>query len=160
MKDEIMKILVVYYSRTGTTGKVAKAIQAKLECELEELIDTVKRSGFFGYIRCGFQAARKKITVLKPMKHDPSEYDLVLIGTPVWAGVMSTPARTFLHEYKEKFDKVAFFCTCGNNKYNPFDEMEVLVGKKPLGTMGLTAKAVKKGEYSSELKKFIKKMDL
>ena len=155
-----MKILLVYYSRTGTTGKVAKAIGDKIDCELEELIDTVKRKGFFGFMRSGFQAFKKKQTLLKPLKHDPSEYDLVVIGTPVWAGVMSTPVRTFLHDHKGRFEKVALFCTCGNIKYNPFDEMEVLCGKKALGAMGLEEKKVKKGDYSSELKKFIGKMNL
>jgi len=160
MKDEIMKILLVYYSRTGTTGKVAKAIRDKVDCDLEELIDTVKRNGVFGYIRCGFQAVKKKHTVLKPLKHDPSKYDLVLVGTPVWAGGMSTPIRTFLHEHKGQLEKVAFFRTCGNIKYNPFDEMEVLCGKKPLGAMGIMEKAVKKGDYSTELKKFVENINL
>jgi flavodoxin len=43
-----MKTLVVYYSRTGTTRKVAEAIAGILRCDIEEVVDTKKRSGILG----------------------------------------------------------------------------------------------------------------
>ena len=44
-----MRSLVVYYSRTGVTKKVAEAISRKLGSDVEEIIDQRDRSGPKGY---------------------------------------------------------------------------------------------------------------
>jgi flavodoxin len=106
-----MKAIVVFYSRTGHTKRVAETIADLLDCDKEELIDTQDRSGLIGFIRSGYQALRKDITILKDI--NVSGYDLVIIGTPVWVLTMATPVRTFLHSYKDQLKKVAFFCTYG-----------------------------------------------
>ena len=67
-----MKILVVYYSRTGNTRKVAEEIENTLNCDIEEIIDTKNRSGLLNYITSGFQASRKKLTTLENIKNDPA----------------------------------------------------------------------------------------
>ncbi|MDY6965570.1 MAG: hypothetical protein SVM80_06305 [Halobacteriota archaeon] len=41
-----MKSHLVYYSRTGTTKKVADAISDIINCDIEEIVDTKDRSGF------------------------------------------------------------------------------------------------------------------
>jgi menaquinone-dependent protoporphyrinogen IX oxidase len=80
-----MKILVVFYSRTDNTRKTAEEIASVLECDMEEIIDTKNRSGALGYIKSGKDASRRKLTVLKEIINDPSQYDLLIIGTPLWA---------------------------------------------------------------------------
>jgi len=54
-----MRALVVYYSRTGHTKKVGDGIAKELQCDSEELIDTVNRSGPIGWLNSGRQAMRK-----------------------------------------------------------------------------------------------------
>ena len=104
-----MKKLVVYYSRTGNTHKVAEEITNGLECDIEEIIDTKNRSGPLGYIRSGRDAGNRKLTVLKDIINDPSQYDLLIIGTPLWAWHVSTPVRTYIHENQANFKDVALF---------------------------------------------------
>ncbi|MGZ7109578.1 MAG: flavodoxin family protein, partial [Methanobacterium sp.] len=60
-----MKILVVFYSRTDNTRKVAEEIKNSLDCDIEEIIDTQNRSGPLGYMRSGRDASRGKLTILK-----------------------------------------------------------------------------------------------
>ena len=81
-------ILCVYYSRTGRTEALMQEIAQELGCELVKLEDGVSRTGFIGWLRSGMQAMARKIPpVQKPETKLPlSEYDLVIIGTPVWAG--------------------------------------------------------------------------
>ena len=55
-----MKTLVVLYSRTGTTKKVGEEIAAALKADVEEIIDTKKRSGPIGYVQAGRDAMKKK----------------------------------------------------------------------------------------------------
>ncbi len=106
-----MKILVAYYSRTGTTRKVAEAIAGILKCDIEEVIDKKSRSGALGWLKSGRDAGSKKLTTIEETKNDPGLYDVVAIGTPVWNGTMSTPIRTYIVQHRESFKKVAFFCT-------------------------------------------------
>ena len=46
-----MKILVVFYSRSGNTRRVAEEIIDALDCDIEELFDTQNLSGALGYLR-------------------------------------------------------------------------------------------------------------
>ena len=41
------KSLVVFYSRTGTTKRVAESISNLLKCDVEEVIDTKSRNNTF-----------------------------------------------------------------------------------------------------------------
>ncbi len=65
---EKMKALVAFYSSTGHAKKIAEAIAKSLDCEIEEIIDTKNRSGFFGLVSAGWSAAFKKLTVIEDIK--------------------------------------------------------------------------------------------
>ena len=111
-----MRPLVVFYSRTGRTRKVGEAIATALDCDSEELVDTRKRSGPIGFMRSGREAQSKQLTVLQPVKRDPSLYDIVILGTPIWMGTMSSAMRTYIAENKSKFNRVAFFLHAGRHR--------------------------------------------
>ncbi|GAG62004.1 unnamed protein product, partial [marine sediment metagenome] len=106
-----MKILVAFYSRSGKTKKVAKAISDILKCDKEEIFDIKSREGILGFLSAGTDANFRRLTAIKEIKNTPSLYDLVIIGTPIWSSNISTPIRTYLFLYKEEFKKLAFFCT-------------------------------------------------
>ena len=91
-----MKTLVVYYSRTGTTKKVAETISSMIESDIERIIDTKKRAGPFGGLAAAKDAILKRLTKIEATKNDPSDYDLVIIGTPIWVGAMSAPIRSYI----------------------------------------------------------------
>jgi len=151
-----MNTLVVYYSRTGRTKKLAEDIKNSLTCDIEEIFDTVKRSGPFGYLRSGRQAMKETLTVLKDSKRDLSLYDLIIIGTPVWANSLSAPVRTYLHQNKDHLNKVAFFCSYGGSGFeNTFSQMEELCKKKPVGVLAVEAMDVLKENYADKVKKFV-----
>ena len=134
-----MKILIVYYSRTNTTKTIALELQQKLNADIEMISAPELKLGFWGYMKAGHQAAAKKKVRIESSKFDPSEYDLVIIGTPVWVGTLTSPVRTYLQENADSFKKVAFFCTCGSNQNKTFGEMEKECGKKPIATLELKA---------------------
>lgn len=154
-----MKILIAFYSRTGTTKKIAEAIAGKIAVDLEEIKDTVERGGAMGYLRSGRDAMKKKTTKLEPLKLEPEQYDLAIIGTPIWGWNMSVPVRTYITEQKNKFKNVAFFCTMGGSgDKTAFLEMENIIGKKPVGTLAVKTKDVVTDNYSEPLEEFILKM--
>ena len=152
-----MKTLVVYYSRTGTTKKVAQDISKILKCDKEEIQDIKSRKGVIGYLISGREAMTKKLAEIKETKKDPSKYDLVIIGTPVWAYNMSSPVRTYIT--KNKFKKIAFFCTMGGSGDKPtFKKMEELCNKKPKATLTLKTKEVMDNKHIEKLKEFLKSL--
>ncbi|MBU7014643.1 MAG: flavodoxin [Theionarchaea archaeon] len=150
-----MKILVVYYSRSGHTRRVGETIADMLTCDREEIIDTVRRSGPIGWLRSGYQNKKKVFTKIEPLKRDVSGYDLVVIGTPVWAGTASVPVRTFVHQYRDDLNKVAFFSVHGGEYVqDEFNEMEALCGKKPVCLLSFSGKEVKSDSYSAGVEQF------
>jgi flavodoxin len=150
-----MKTLVVFYSRTGTTKRVGEAIAQKLNAEMEEIKDTIDRSGAKGYLISGRDAMRRKLTQLEPFKSNLNDYDLIIIGTPVWGWNMSAPVRTFITEQKDNLKKVALFCTLGGSgDKRTFLEMEEIIGKKPETTLKLLTKEVAENNFSSAVEKF------
>jgi flavodoxin len=154
-----MKMLVVFYSRTGNTRKVAEELVNALECDIEEIVDTKNRSGMLGYLKSGRDAGGGKLTVLKELINDPSQYDLLIIGTPLWAWHVSTPVRTYIHQNQGNFKNVAFFCTAGGNKFEgAFNDMEELSGVSPIEILGVREKEIKDGTYKSKAAEFVKKI--
>lgn len=111
-----MKILIAYYSRGGSTEKVAKAIQKKLErhghsIDIEK-IKPIKEHSFIGwlFIRI-FYFFKSECEIYSPKIIDVSEYDAVCIGSPNWAR-LSFPVAKYLQEIKGlKYKKVGFFAT-------------------------------------------------
>lgn len=154
-----MKALVVYYSRTGNTRKAGEEIARELGCDVEEIIDTVNRAGPVGFVLSGKQASMKELTKLKPLTKDPSQYDLVIIGTPVWAATMSSPVRTFIAENKDKLKSVAFFITLGGTgEASTLQGMEEACGKKPAATLTVLARELKAGAPMAGIKKFVSEL--
>jgi flavodoxin len=90
------KVLVVQYSRTGNTRRLAEAIVAATGWELETIVDTRDRSGVLGFLRSGLEAMLRRKSRLRPAQKDPREYDLVVIGSPVWDRSVSVPVRTWV----------------------------------------------------------------
>jgi flavodoxin len=150
-----MQALVVFYSRTGHTKKVGEELAKALSGDVEEIVDTTNRAGPIGFLISGREASGKKLAKLQPVKKDPATYDIVVIGTPVWASNMSSPVRTYITENKAKFKNVAFFCTEGSKgAETAFAEMEEIIGKKPKTTLTVTVADLKSGSDADKVKKF------
>ena len=54
--------------------------------------------------------------MLEPITHEAAVNDLVALATPVWSGLIASPMRTYMTINKPKFNRVAFFCTWGDNE--------------------------------------------
>ena len=146
-----MNILVAYYSRTEVTKKLAEAIAAETGADIEEIVSKVKYEG-----KIGFARGSEKIIDLGPFEHDVSDYDLVYLGVPVWAGKAANPMISYIKQNEGKFNDVKFFVTAGGSGFEgAIEQMEKYVGKAPLKTLSLVTKQVKHDEFDEELASFI-----
>jgi len=72
------KTLIVYYSRTGNTRKIAETLSRMLDSEIDEIIDQKNRSGPIGWLMSGRDAGKKSLTKIQEPLKDPAHYDLVI----------------------------------------------------------------------------------
>ena len=109
-----MKTAIVYFSLDGNTEYVAKKIAQNLTGDLIKLVPakqypTGKVSKFFWG---GKSVTFKDQPQLQPYDFNVDEYDVIILGTPIWAGTYTPPFRTFLKENDLSGKKLAFFACC------------------------------------------------
>lgn len=151
----MMRILVAYYSRTGHTRRVAAAIASACGAEIEAIRDSRPRTGLLGWWRSGKEAWQGRPADILPIDKDPGEYDLVVIGTPVWAGRMSSPVRAYLTGQQARLKRVALFCTeGGSGGEKVLRQMAALCGHEPLATLVVTERELGSGAVDGKLAGF------
>ena len=139
-------VLCIYYSRSGKTKKAMEEIAQALDAELVELHDDVERGGLVGWLRCGMDSMRKTTQPLSPFETEKrlQDYDLVVLGTPVWAGRCSSVMRTFLKTHGRKLERVAYVVTRGSDGRNEgvYDQMDLYTARPRLAAASLRSGSV------------------
>ena len=143
-----MKSLVAYYSRSNITKKLAETIANGLNADIEEIIPKEKYQGKLGFARAGKHAMSEKIIEIEELKFDPADYDVVYIGAPVWAGKVATPTLSYIKQNEGKLNNVRFFMTAGSDDFKKSFKQVEKYSLKPVKTLGLTTKQVKKDEFN------------
>ena len=90
------RTLIVFHSRTGHTKRVAQALARRLDADLDEIRIVQPLDGIAGYAMCAIEAVAGLTPALRPMRHDPAAYELVVIGAPVWFWSLASPVRSWL----------------------------------------------------------------
>lgn len=121
-------ILCIYYSRSGNTRAAAEEIAAALDAELAEITDAQDRSGLKGYFRSGLDAMRRTVQPIDPLQTERplTDYRLVILASPVWAGRCASPVRALLKECGGELPRVGYVLTrAGSRKYEEiYDQMD------------------------------------
>jgi flavodoxin len=147
-----MKCLVVYYSRTGKTRFVAETIASQLGADLEEIVDQKKRGSSLGWIMAGKDAARKSLTEISPATKPPQDYDLIVIGTPIWAWSPTPAVRTYIKQNSLSGKKVALFYTSdGDIRQAAQKTKDLLQDATVVGDLWLVAPLANKEEAQKKI---------
>lgn len=134
----MVKKLVVFYSFERNTKLVAESIAKAAGADLLELKPEreLQTHGFMKYVWGGRQAFMKEKPELLPLEKNPGDYDVIFIGTPVWAWTMTPPVRSFLAQAKIKGKKIALFCCCENSAGKTIENLKrELEGNEIVGEM-------------------------
>lgn len=150
------RVLVVYFSRSGTTARLASMLAGMLHADLEAIRESGAdqdaerrgaRQGARGYLRSLIEAVRQRPAAIEPPVHDPAAYDVVIVGSPVWARSVSSPVRAWLVAHRASLKHVAFFCSLGGSgAANALEQMRVLAGKPPVAQCEVTASDLHAGK--------------
>lgn len=150
------RTLLAYYTRTGCTGLVATRLAGLLDAQLLQIEEPRSRLGLLGYMRCCYEAVRRRTPRIEPTGIDPGRFDLLVIGTPIWCWHLSSPVRSFAQREGHAAKRVAFFCTMGGAGHKgAFDELQALLGQEPVATLALTDAEIDNAAGAAKIDAFV-----
>lgn len=122
-----MKTVVIFFSRTGNSKRVATKIADSLGVNLLQITDDKNWSGIWGYLKGGYYASSNKSVNIKVNKNF-EEADQYIVVSPLWAGGPAPSVREFLKNVPT--NKVNLVITCkGSNIESALAKYESKVGK-------------------------------
>ncbi|MCQ1538335.1 ArsR family transcriptional regulator [Methanocalculus taiwanensis] len=120
-----MKILCIYHSETGNTHSVMEEISRATGAEMLRVRDRAGYGKVTMYIRGIPRALRGTHAAIEPDAIDLSGYDLVILGSPVWASRPTPAANAMIQALKNCLGKKALLvCTSGGGPGETLTLME------------------------------------
>jgi len=118
-----MKTALVIYSLDGNCAYAADIIKSNLNADLIRIQtkDEKKRGKAARFFWAGGMMFSKRNPPVKEYQFDPSVYDLIIIGVPVWAGSPAAPVKTFLSQTPITGKKTAVFVCHAGGKGKSLD---------------------------------------
>lgn len=115
-----MKKAVVFYSLSGNTQAAAKEITEGIGADLIELklVKPFPTEKSKQLALGGMQAMFGMKPAIQELSKNIKEYDVLILGTPIWAGTIAAPVHSFLNKYQvlDKIVAVFTFSGGGDNK--------------------------------------------
>ena len=110
------KVLVVWFSRSGSTREIANQIHARVGGDIVEIkmADPYPADD----AACGERVTREQKSGARPALATKIEnfasYDVIFVGHPIWQGTLPPPFFTFFEGYGFSGKTVVPFCTYGS----------------------------------------------
>jgi multimeric flavodoxin WrbA len=130
----MMKSIIVYYSFTGNTKEVSailsEYLKEKGQVETIELKDLNENGRFFSQAAKAFRHKRAEI---ESVNFELKDYDLICLGTPVWAFGPTPAINTYLDKcFGIENKEIILFTTYGSGTGNErcLNYMQGLLAKK------------------------------
>lgn len=105
-KSDSSKVLVVYYSASGNTGRVAQDIASAIGGDLFEIVPTeIYTDEDLNWTNSDSRVSRehddealRNVPLVSTEVKNWAEYDTVFIGYPIWWGIAAWPVDNFIKE--------------------------------------------------------------
>lgn len=132
------KGIIIYYSLTGNVDYIAKKLNNDLNFDLVEIQTAfdLKKTGFLKIFLGVFQVIFKIHPQILYKNINISEYDHIIIGTPVWASTFAPAFNRFFKEISIKNKNVSFFVCCSEGVGNALSNLK---NSLPNNTFGESA---------------------
>ncbi|MCH4887646.1 flavodoxin [Acidaminobacter sp. JC074] len=125
-----MKILVVYFSYSGCTEKVAQMIAKEVGADLEK-ITPVSPYTIDELRNIEHKILNKEHREIQALKSDLRDYDTIIIGTPVYWYTFAPPIRTFLMHNDLSEKRIRLFSTSAAGGGRTYRDMVEMLGNVP-----------------------------
>jgi len=158
------RYLVASYSWTGNTAKVAKLIAETLSADFEDIREVEPRGGLFGFPTAIIASLLKRSPSIVKSTKNVADYDVVILGCPVWASNMAAPMRSYIMRENRGIKQVAMFCTLGGSGGKAtLENMAALCGHPSLANLMVDRTVIASGAWRGLTESFareIQAMDL
>jgi len=121
-----MKQIVVVYSHSGKAYDYAEAFAKQHNADLFRIEPKFEPRGFYAYVLRGYQATFKKPVKLKPDNLNLKHYEHMTLISPIHAGKMAAPVRSYLFTHRTYLPKVDVVLTHAA-KDNDYKQAAVLL---------------------------------
>lgn len=118
--DKNSKTLIVYYSYSGTTKRVAELMKEVTNADIYEIkvVEEYPKDMYETSDRAEEERTSGNLPELKGELPDITDYDTILIGGPVWSSTLASPVMTYLEKNDFTGKNVAAFWTDLGNEGN------------------------------------------
>jgi flavodoxin len=131
-----MKNILIYYSFTQNNEKLALHLKKQLNCDVARIETVRKRHGLSILLDMMFN--RKP--AVKPIPYHLQDYDHIIFLSPIWAGKVAMPLKSFLLREKANVKRYSFVTLCGGRpgqKEKITAELISILDKKPANILEL-----------------------
>jgi flavodoxin len=155
LKERIMNVITIFHSYSGITRGVAEKVKTACGGDLIEVQPKEKYSSLSAYSLGCFRALREEGEPIDPETIDVAAYDLLVIGTPVWAWKATPPINAAIAALKNcKGKRAVLFATCGSSARDTLPTLKkalVAKGVDVTGEFVLSRKEIDEGTKIADL---------
>ena len=133
------KKLIIYFSYTGNTKKIANMIKDKLNCDTLELQPVIPYSTDYQTVVDEEQRMEgaNHMPAIQEINIDLASYDTIIIGTPVWWYREAPVIRTFLNKYDLSNKNIYLYATNAGWLGKTFIELKKLCKGNVISTQNI-----------------------
>ena len=152
------RMLVLYYSETGTTKTVAQELQKQTGADMESIECVEPYSGNFQEtIQRGQREMQSgEMPAIKPLKKKIADYDIIFLGYPIWFGTYANPIITLVKEQDFAGKTIVPFCTFGSGGLNTSSDALKKALPKATIAKGYGVRTARVNAAAKELDRFLK----
>lgn len=149
------KVLVVSYSYTGTSRRVAQLLRDRQDWEVAEIAEARPRTGAFGYLRCLLDSRFRRCPEIRYDGPLPRHFDTVVLVSPIWGQQLAGPMRSFITRRRDHLPDLAVVSVMGGSGApNAVSEIGRIIGRAPILSIALTTREVHDGSCAERLQRF------
>lgn len=149
------KILVVAYSYTGTSLRLAQWLCGLRGWALGHIDEVAPRHGAAGTLSCVVDSLLRRRPEIEYVGPPPGDFDTVVLVSPIWAYRLAGPMRSFVARYEQQLPDIAVISVMGGKGApNAVAEIGALAGRSPLLSTAFTQREVEDGRCAPRLQAF------
>ncbi|MBB4221639.1 flavodoxin family protein [Variovorax guangxiensis] len=148
-------VLVIVYSYTGTSRRVAELLCSQQNWQLASIIETRPRAGGLGSLRCVIDSLLRREPAIRYDGPPPGDFDAVVLVSPIWMLQLAGPMRSFVARQRARLPDVAVLSVMGGQGApNAAAEVARIVGRAPILSSSVTMREVDDGSCAARLQAF------
>ena len=149
------KILVVVYSHTGASRRLAELLASLQQWTLAEVRDVQPRAGSAGTWRCFLDSLLQRRPKIRYDGPNPRSFDAVVLVSPIWVGRLAGPMRSFVAEHRASLREVVVVSVMGERgAANAVAEVSRLIVRAPIFDAAFKTREIEDGSFAARLQAF------